>query len=696
MKGGIFISYRRDDAPGYAGRLYDRLAAHFGAARVFMDVEGIEPGTDFVDAIERAVGSCEILIVIIGHDWLVKDGDGRRRLDDPTDFVRIETATALKRGIRVVPVLVEGATVPRAADLPGDLAPLVRRQAVELNHRQWDATSGELIATLERILGTEGDAPRAGAAHEAARPVSEPAGRRGVDWRYVGLGVAAAVAIVVAALVAFRPWEEDTKGAQVPVVYVTPATVQFDERPLRASGAASSINVQNVGPGTVRVSRIGVEGANAPDFSLVDDRCSGRELAPGQSCSLGIAFTAQDEGARSATLTIAHDGRSVPPVIALQGRGARPLVASISAPAAEPSAKAAPEPVAKAPSPGPATKAAPEAVAKAPPPEPSSKAPAASPSAKAPASKSPAQPEASPPAKRPAEPERKTTAKEATPSPPEGKQETEPPQLSVPNAIGKSRRDAIAEAKNAGFDVRIVEDRGEAGASAAPDTVVAQLPAAGESLKAGGRVTLHVAPAAPAVALPARLPRVGDSWQYQSKSIWRNVEPRAYLHRVTAVSEREIRESMTTEVSGAKATEAKTFATDTRYVEWRGNGYYVVEFNPFLTAFDVLQPDSSWKNLPTPSSDPFYSGWYTQGRVIGWETISVPAGSFKAVRVEINSSRKATASIAMQGAEPVRVVHVAWYAPDAKRTVKHVRTVIAASGRKLDEDTFELVRYTLR
>jgi hypothetical protein len=128
MQHGIFISYRRDDAAGYAGRLYDRLATHFGAERVF---------------IERAVGSCEALIVIIGDEWLAADGAGRRRLDDPTDFVRVETATALARGIRVVPVLIEGAVMPRADQLPADLAPLTRRQAVELSHKHWDASTAE-------------------------------------------------------------------------------------------------------------------------------------------------------------------------------------------------------------------------------------------------------------------------------------------------------------------------------------------------------------------------------------------------------------------------------------------------------------------------------------------------------------------------------------------------------------------------
>ena len=128
---GIFISYRRDDSAGYAGRLYDRLSAHFGTDQVFMDVAGIELGTDFVTAIEQAVGSCKVLIVVIGDEWLTTtDAAGRRRLDDPHDFVRLETSVALEREIRVVPVLVGGALMPRAEELPPELKSLARRQAI--------------------------------------------------------------------------------------------------------------------------------------------------------------------------------------------------------------------------------------------------------------------------------------------------------------------------------------------------------------------------------------------------------------------------------------------------------------------------------------------------------------------------------------------------------------------------------------
>ena len=93
---GIFISYRRDDSSGHAGRLYDHLSAHFGPDKLFMDVDTIEPGMDFVEVIEQAVGSCEVLIEVIGNEWLdAIDDAGRRRLDKPEDYVRLEIKAAL-------------------------------------------------------------------------------------------------------------------------------------------------------------------------------------------------------------------------------------------------------------------------------------------------------------------------------------------------------------------------------------------------------------------------------------------------------------------------------------------------------------------------------------------------------------------------------------------------------------------------
>jgi hypothetical protein len=152
MSGKIFISYRRDDASHLAGRLSDRLAAHFPKNQIFIDVD-MEPGIDFVEAVEQSVGSCDVLIAVIGNRWLTStDGQGNRRLDNPEDFVRMEIATALRRNIRVIPVLVDGAPMPRPSDLPDDLKSFVRRNAVEVSHTRFSADSERLIAALERIF----------------------------------------------------------------------------------------------------------------------------------------------------------------------------------------------------------------------------------------------------------------------------------------------------------------------------------------------------------------------------------------------------------------------------------------------------------------------------------------------------------------------------------------------------------------
>jgi hypothetical protein len=166
----IFISYRRNDSAGHAGRLYDRLRAHFGSDQVFMDVTGIEAGTDFVETIDAAVGGCDVLIAVIGKQWVHSADDaGRRRLELSNDFIRLEVGSALKRKVRVVPILVEGALMPTGDDLPEDLRALTRRQAVELRDSRWDADVEDLIASLERIPGTA-----AGISQSPSHPSPQP------------------------------------------------------------------------------------------------------------------------------------------------------------------------------------------------------------------------------------------------------------------------------------------------------------------------------------------------------------------------------------------------------------------------------------------------------------------------------------------------------------------------------------------
>lgn len=150
---GIFISYRRDDSAAYAGRLYDRLSSHFGRDHIFVDIDHIEPGEDFVEIIQKKLGAVDVAIVLIGKQWLdITDSAGQRRLDDPDDFVRLEIAAILERKIRAIPVLVGGAVVPKSSQLPDSLAPLVRRNAFEISDGRFHSDVDKLIQALEKLL----------------------------------------------------------------------------------------------------------------------------------------------------------------------------------------------------------------------------------------------------------------------------------------------------------------------------------------------------------------------------------------------------------------------------------------------------------------------------------------------------------------------------------------------------------------
>jgi hypothetical protein len=150
---GIFINYRRDDAPGVAGRLYDHLARSFSRGRLFIDVDAIKPGLDFVKQLDAQVSQCDVLLAVIGPHWInAADDKGRRRLDGDHDYVRIEIASALKRDIPVIPVLVDGASVPTEAELPEDLKPLARRHALELRHTRFAADADAVVSALNAAM----------------------------------------------------------------------------------------------------------------------------------------------------------------------------------------------------------------------------------------------------------------------------------------------------------------------------------------------------------------------------------------------------------------------------------------------------------------------------------------------------------------------------------------------------------------
>ena len=176
----IFISYRRDDkaAAACAGRLYDRLTQQFGEEQIFMDIDTLKAGVDFVDVIEKTVERSDVLIAMIGDEWLeARDERGNRRLDNPEDWVRLEIATALKKEeLLVVPTLVYGAAMPRSQDLPRPLKKLARRQAAEITHKNFHHDVDSLIEDLSDADVAEKEKREAEAA--AKRGTQQAEGQR--------------------------------------------------------------------------------------------------------------------------------------------------------------------------------------------------------------------------------------------------------------------------------------------------------------------------------------------------------------------------------------------------------------------------------------------------------------------------------------------------------------------------------------
>ena len=188
----IFLSYRREDSSAWAGRLHDALAARFGERNIFQDVVAVGPGEDFTAAIDRALGDADATLAVIGPNWLTVAGpDGVRRLEEPNDYVRAELSAALAREVRVIPVLVGGADMPGAAQLPAGLEALGQRQAVALR----DATWHQDVDGLVRALRGE-----------------QPGARR--RWWPVVAGVAA-VLLAVGGVVAVLLLRDDDDGASL-------------------------------------------------------------------------------------------------------------------------------------------------------------------------------------------------------------------------------------------------------------------------------------------------------------------------------------------------------------------------------------------------------------------------------------------------------------------------------------------------
>jgi hypothetical protein len=208
----VFISYRRDDAAGYARAIGDELARQFGAERVFIDVDDIHAGQPFSEVIERQIGASQVLLVLIGRRWLGEQAGGSPRIGEAGDFVRREVAAGLAQGARVIPVLLDGAPMPSESQLPAELRALAGRNALEIDNSRYPADMSRLVSALRDAL--EGSGP-------TALPLTKRTGRA------PGLAVALVGAVFVVGVIAAL-WPRHQ--ALNPFV---------DERPLRPESGVS-------------------------------------------------------------------------------------------------------------------------------------------------------------------------------------------------------------------------------------------------------------------------------------------------------------------------------------------------------------------------------------------------------------------------------------------------------------------------
>ena len=200
----IFVSYRRDDAGGHAGRLVDHLTARFGDDGVFMDVQDIRPGDKFAKSIDDTIARCNCIVAVIGPRWVElmqqrAQGLGAEALAEAAqDFVRHEIGAALRREIPVLPVLVGGARMPERGELPADLAPLAQRHAIEIRDSRFEDDVARLGDALSEITGAR-----------QGRPV-----RRFGVRAYIAVS-ALVIALAIAAFVMTRPTEVAVDGVWI-------------------------------------------------------------------------------------------------------------------------------------------------------------------------------------------------------------------------------------------------------------------------------------------------------------------------------------------------------------------------------------------------------------------------------------------------------------------------------------------------
>jgi TIR domain len=355
---GIFISYRRDDAAGWAGRLSADLRAGLRGAAVFMDIDAIPPGVPYDDYIAQAVGSCDVLIALIGPHWLtVTDKAGRRRLDDPADLTRLEILAALQRNIRVIPALVGGAEMPAADELPDALKPLGRRQAYELADHRWNEDCARLVQVLKPIVHAGGSTGRrvlAGAGLLLAllasgygiklwldtptpRPTPDPTPAPTSSPTPVATAVPTPTPTPVPTLVPSPepttvstpvPTPVPTPKPPEPRIALRPAELDFGSGAVGGKAVPKRFFIKNL-TDTPLLLKYGVSGAFRREFPPTTSDCDptlkGSMTLTAKGCYIGLEFVPAEVGRRGAVAeVVVLDSRAEVHRVVLSGTGLAP------------------------------------------------------------------------------------------------------------------------------------------------------------------------------------------------------------------------------------------------------------------------------------------------------------------------------------------------------------------------------------
>lgn len=242
----VFISYRRDDAAGYAGRLHEALERKLGDGVVFRDVDTLQPGEDFVKAIDVRLSACSVVLVLIGREWLdASRPDGTRRLHEPYDFVRLEIASALAQpNVRVIPVLIEDAAMPSERDLPEPIRLLARRHAISLRDEAWDSDVDRLADVIEPSTSQN-------------RRVVTASSSRVAPWLAAGAVGLAAVAWLVVGALRSGPVTEPASSDELPgAIDTSRRTDSIDARAPRDSPDRGEPDGGAFTPFTIRIPRV--------------------------------------------------------------------------------------------------------------------------------------------------------------------------------------------------------------------------------------------------------------------------------------------------------------------------------------------------------------------------------------------------------------------------------------------------------